>query len=105
LVRIAAASEPTCGSVRQKAAQPFAGSQFLQVFFLLCVGAEGVDRTADHGVLHADDGRHGAITRGDLFQRQRQRNIVEAGTAPLLGHHHAADAEFSQRAQFFAREV
>jgi hypothetical protein len=88
-----------------EAAQPFAGRQLLQVFLLLRVRAEGVDRAADHRVLHADDGGRGAVAGGDFLQRQRQRNVIQAGAAPLLGHHHAAAAELAQRPQLLAREV
>ena len=88
-----------------EAAELLAARERLQVVLLLRVGAEREDRSAHDGVLHADDGRRGAVARGDLLERQGERQVVHRRAVPLLGHHHAHRAELAQLAQFVAREM
>src|SRR5206468_7748840 len=55
-------------------------------------------------VLHAQDGRSRAIAGGDLFERDRQRNVIEAGAAVALRHHDAVGSEAPQLSERIARE-
>jgi hypothetical protein len=88
-----------------EAAQRLAARQRNQPAGLLRVGAVGVDRSAHHRVLHADDGARRAVAGGDFLERQREGHVVHAGAAPALGHDHSQRAQFAQRREFRARKV
>ena len=80
-----------------EAAEHVATGERLQVFLLLFVAAVLHRDAAGQRVLHADDGRGGAIAGGDLLQHQHQAHVVHAGTVPFFGHgdaHGAEGAEF-----------
>jgi hypothetical protein len=87
-----------------EAAEHLAARQWLQPGFLLLVAAILHGDAAGQRVLHADDGRGGAVTGGDLFDHQHQRHVVHAGASPLFGDDHAERAEFAEFAQGFSRE-
>ena len=88
-----------------EAAELPARGERTQVLRLLLVGAEGENRAAHHRVLHGDDRRRRAVARGDLLEREGERDVVGAGAAPGLRDHHAEGAELAQRGQLLAREV
>ena len=96
VVRRAEASEPTCGSVRQKAPSICALRQRREpLLFLLRVAVahqDGVDRA----VGDTDDGAGAAVAGGDFFQHQRQRQVVQVGAAEFLGHADAVGAQCRQ---------
>src|SRR3989344_1423858 len=92
-----------CGGVgthmrlgQAKRTQHFAARQRREpVALLLCIAIaheDGVDGAVGHA-----DGRAGAtITGGDFFQHQRQRHVVQVGTAELFGHADAVGTQCSQ---------
>ena len=88
-----------------EAAEALAARERLQILLLLRVGAERVERPADHRVLHADDRRCRAVARGDLLQRDGERHVVHAGAAEPLGHDHPERPERAERMQRFARKA
>ncbi|MNC14665.1 hypothetical protein D3C75_624520 [compost metagenome] len=69
-----------------------AGQRFEEALFLL-IGAVVEDRYATHGVVHAHDGRAGAIAGGDFFQRHGVGQVTGVASAPLLRHQHAEEAQ------------
>ena len=69
------------------------------LLLLRCIAVthqDGIDRA----VGHADGGAGAAITGGDFFNHQRQRQVVKVGAAPLFRH---TDAVSTQRGQTFVR--
>ena len=100
VVRSAEASLPTCGSVRQNAPSSSPCASGVQPLLLLRVVAVAHQDGVDRAVGDADRGAGAAVAGGDLFQHQRQRHVVEAGAAVLLGH---ADAVGAQRRQALVR--
>ena len=72
---------------------------------LLLVGAEFEQRHAADRVLHAHDGRAGAVAGGDLLQRQRIGDMVGGGAVIGLGHQHAEQPELAHLAQRLGREA
>src|SRR5437763_5589910 len=87
-----------------EATQFGAPRKWLQEALLLRVAAEGQDRAAHDRVLHAQDGRSRAVAGGDLFERNRQRNVIEAGAAVALRYHDAVGSEAAQLRERLARE-
>jgi hypothetical protein len=87
-----------------EAAEHLAARQWFEPGFLLFVAAVLHGDAAGQRVLHADDGRGGAVAGGDLFDHQHQRHVVHAGAAPLLGNDHAERTEFAEFAQGLGRE-
>ena len=85
--------------------QHLAFRQRHQPLLLLLFVSESHADTAHWTVVHRNDGRGAAITGGDLFQYQGQRQIVEASTAQLLRHGHAKCAEFGQLSQRVSRKL
>jgi hypothetical protein len=66
-------------------AQHVAARQRLEETLFLVLVAEGHQDRADRAVVDADHGGRGAVAGGDLFQDQRQRQVVEPGAVPLGG--------------------
>jgi hypothetical protein len=58
--------------------------------------AESKERDLDGGVGDAESSGHGGVNAGDLFEHEDVGDGVEAGTAPLFGHEHAAAAESAE---------
>ncbi|MNE32408.1 hypothetical protein D3C80_1260190 [compost metagenome] len=65
---------------------------------LLLVVAEAQDRHAAHRVVHAHDGRAGAVAGGDLLQRQGIGLVAGVAAAQLLRYQHAEEAELAHLA-------
>ena len=101
-VVMAAASDPTWGSVRQKQPSFSPPGQELQPFLLEGVGAVFQEDHAGQGILDADDGGGGAVAGGDFLQGEAQFQVAEAGAIPCLGHYHPEDAQFAQFLQGLA---
>ena len=93
------ASEPTCGSVRQKQPRASPRASGSEPAVLLSVAAVLQRDAASQRVLHADDRGGGAISRGDFLEREHQAHGVHAGTAPGLGHGHAHGAQAAEFTQ------
>src|SRR5207248_10040671 len=81
-----------------------ARSERYEVTLLLRVVAEGEDRSADDGILHAQNRGGRAVAGGDLFQRDRERNVIETRAAEALGHDDAVGAETAELVKRFPRE-
>lgn len=75
-----------------------------ELLFLLLV-AEAQDRHATHRVVHAHDGRAGAIARSDFLQGHGIGHITGVATAPLLRHQHAEQAQFGHLVDGLFREA
>ena len=90
------ASEPACGSVRQK--QPIASSlrHVGKIAPLLLVGAEFEDGAAADGAVHAHQGGGGGAAGGDFLDGQGVGDVIGVGAAPFVRHHHAEQAQFAQ---------
>ena len=88
-----------------EAAELVAARERHEEALLLHVGAERVDRAADDRVLDADDRRDGTVARGDLLERDRQRQVVEPGAAPALRHDDAQHAQLAERRELRARKM
>ena len=80
------ASEPACGSVRQKAPSTSPLRQRLQPLLLLLGRAVGQQRRAVGRVVDAHHRRQPAVGRRDLLQRQHVGHHVGAGAAPFGRH-------------------
>ncbi len=76
-----------------KGADLLAARQRAKEIALLLVVAETQDGHATHRVVHAHDGRAGAVTGGDLLQRHGIGQVARVAAAPLLRHQHAEETE------------
>ena len=62
------------------------------------IGGEGQQRQLHGGIGDGERRGDGGVNAGYFFEHQNVGDGVEAGTAPLFGHQHAATAE---GAEFF----
>ena len=72
---------------------------------LLLGAAELVDRHAADRVVHAHDGRAGAVASGDLLEGHGVGQVPGLRAAPFLGHQHAEEAEVGHLADRLGRET
>jgi hypothetical protein len=77
------------------------GQPLLLLGLVAVAHQDGVDRA----VGHADGGAGAAVTRGDFFEHQRQRQVVEVRTTVGFGHADAVGAECCQAPVHILREV
>jgi hypothetical protein len=77
------------------------GQPLLLLRLVAVAHQDGVDRA----VGHADGGAGAAITSGDFFEHQRQRQVVEVRTTVGFGHADAVGAECCQAPVHILREV
>ena len=87
------------GLGQAEAADPLAAGQLRQVLLLLRFAAELIDRHHHERALHA---HHRAVPRIhalDLARDQAIADVVQAGTAVLLGNRRAEQAEFAHLAE------
>ncbi|MNF72779.1 hypothetical protein D3C84_547620 [compost metagenome] len=88
-----------------KSAEHRTAGQWLEEALLLIVVAVVEDRHATHGVVHAHDGRAGAVAGGDFFQGHGVGQVTGVATAPLLWNEHAEKAQFGHFTDGFLGET
>ncbi|MDT4837894.1 hypothetical protein FQZ97_716370 [compost metagenome] len=78
-----------------EAADGGAAGQLRQPEVLLRFAAEVEDGPAAHRVVDAHQRAEGAVAGGDFLHRQGIGHVVDVAAAPLLGHHHAEQAQLA----------
>ena len=79
--------------------------QWPQELVFLRVGAVLQDRHAGDRVVHAHDGRAGAVAGRDLFERHGVRQVAAGVAVPFLRHQHAEKAQLGHFADGIGRIV
>ena len=69
---------------------------------LLLVGSKTQDGIAADGVRDADDDANGSIRAGNLFERERVSDRVEASAAPLFRDNHSQQPKLCQPFQLLS---
>ncbi|MNG03206.1 hypothetical protein D3C84_862750 [compost metagenome] len=88
----------------ERAEHRTAGQRLEEAFFLIVV-AVMQDRHTTHRVVHAHDGRAGAVARSDFFQGHGVRKVPGIATAPLFRHQHAEETQCGHFADGFLGET
>ncbi|MNF90364.1 hypothetical protein D3C84_729240 [compost metagenome] len=72
---------------------------------LLLVVAEAQDRHAAHRVVHAHDGRAGAVAGGDFLQGHGVAQVAGLRAAPVFRHQHAHEPQLAHLGDGLGRET
>ena len=89
---------------QRERAENLAACERPQPLFLLGGVAMVEQDVAHRAVVDRENGRGGAVTCGNFFERDGERGVVEAGAAQCLRHEHAEQAEFGEAVQRGSRE-